>query len=174
RKFMSKASRTRQKKPIRKEIIMRIKYLCILKDKVVEIPVSKIKNGNMIKKELSGETVLKVEMIYETENRKPSKIVNMNFNKITLDKHGDYDVNSTSKSDNLQVKLEYIFSDFSVDEIKALPIPIAPSIPTNEEILIIKTYLDNKYPLLLKNSPRAMEDSIYRMKNIHKKEIETF
>src|SRR5699024_11594090 len=83
-------------------------------------------------------------------------------------------VNNTSTSENLQVKLEYIFSDFSVDEIKALPIPIAPSIPTNEEILIIKTYLDNKYPLLLKNSPRAMEDSIYRMKNIHKKEIETF
>ena len=116
-----------------------------------------------------------MEIIYETENKKPFKIVNMNFNKITFDKHGVYDVNNTSTSKNFQVKLEYIFSDFSnLDEIKALPIPIAPSIPTDEEILIIKTYLDNKYPLLLKNSPRAIEDSIYRMKKIHKKEIETF
>src|SRR5690625_2380188 len=154
---------------------MRIKYLCILKDKVVEIPISKIKNGKKIKKELSGKAVLKVEMIYETENRKPFKIVNMNFNKITFDKYGVYDVNNASISKNFQVKLEYIFSDFSnVDEIKALPIPIAPSIPTNEEILIIKTYLDNKYPLLLKNSPKAMENSIYRMRKIHEKEINTF
>ena len=154
---------------------MRIKFLCILKDQVVEIPVSKIKNGKIIKNELSGETVLKVEMIYETENRKPLKIVNMNFNKITFDRHGVYDVNNTSASKNFQVKLEYIFSHFSnADEIKALPIPIAPSIPTDEEVLTIKTYLDKKYPLLLTNSPRAMEDSIYRMKKIHKKEIETF
>ena len=125
--------------------MMRIKFLCVLKDQIVEIPVSKIKNGKMIKKELSGEAVLKVEMIYETENRKPLKIVKMNFNKIIFDKHGVYDVNNTSTSKDFQVKLKYIFSGLSNDdEIKALPIPIAPTIPTDEEILIIKTYLDKK------------------------------
>lgn len=154
---------------------MRIKFLCILKDQVVEIPVSKIKNGRMIKKELAGESVLKVEMIYETENRKPFKIVNMNFYKITFDKHGIYDVNNTSTSKAFQVKLEYIFSDFSnSDEIKTLPIPIAPSIPTDKEILIFKTYLDKKYPSLLMNSPRAIEDSIYQMNKVHKKELKKF
>lgn len=66
---------------------MRIKYLCILKENVVEIPVSKIKNGKMIKSELSGETVLMMEIIYETENRKPFKIVNINFDKVTFDQN---------------------------------------------------------------------------------------
>lgn len=154
---------------------MRIKFLCILKDQVVEIPVSKINNGKMIKKELSGETVLEIEMIYETENRQPLKIVNMNFSKITFDKNGVYDVNNTSTSKKFQVKLEYIFSDFSnTNEIKALPIPIAPSIPTDEEILTIKTYLNKKYPMLLTNSPRAIEDSIYRINKIHKEEVKAF
>ncbi len=129
----------------------------------------------MTKKELSGETVLKMDMIYETENRKPLKIVNINFSKITFDQHGVYDVNNTSTSKNFQVKPEYVFSDIShPDEIMELPIPIAPSLPTDEEILIIKTYLDKKYPLLLTSSPRAMESSIAWLEEIHKREIEKF
>ena len=154
---------------------MRIKYLCILKENVFEIPVSKIKNGKMIKAELSGETVLMMEMIYETENRKPFKIVNINFDKVTFDQNGVYDVNSTSRSKSFQIKLEYIFSGLlNTDGVKALPIPIAPYLPNDEEIQVIKIYLERKYPLLLRNSPRAIEKSIYRMNEIHKEEIEKF
>ncbi|SLL37277.1 Uncharacterised protein [Mycobacteroides abscessus subsp. abscessus] len=153
---------------------MRIKYLCVSKGKVVEIPVSKIKNSKMIKTELSGETVLMMEMIYETENRKPFKIGKIHFDKVTFNQDGIYDIQATSTK-YFQIKLEYAFSDIhNTIESKSLPIPIAPCIPTEEEIQAIKIYIDRKYPFLLINSPRVIENSISKSKEIHKEEIKKF
>lgn len=154
---------------------MRIKYLCVLKDEVVELPVSRIEDGIVTKKELANKTVLKVEMIYETENRKPAYLKRIIFDRATFDSHGVYNFFNESSENEFKTKLEYIFSDlYNSNDRSSLPIPVAPTIPTDEEIEIFKHYVNRKYPLLLKNSPLAFENAIYKSKAKHKEEMIAF
>lgn len=67
------------------------------------------------------------------------------------------------------MKLEYVMSGFDSCEQGPLPIPRAPIIPSEKEIQVIETYLNSKYPLLLKNSPSSINDSVWLSKKFTKK-----
>lgn len=149
---------------------MGIKYLCVYDGNVYEIPVYKIKDGKFPKKELAGRTVIMMEMIYETKNRRPYKIVRVAFDRVSFDENGIYDVRKDSASEVIGVKLEYMYSKFHKKN-EPLPIPIAPVIPSGEEVKIIKEYLKKKYPILYANSSNAIEEWIEEAKEQHQKEI---
>lgn len=150
---------------------MGIKYLCVFDGNVYEIPVYKIKDGKFPKKELAGKTVIMMEMIYETKNRRPYKIVRIAFDRVSFDDEGIYDVRKDSASEVIGVKLEYMYSKLN-KKLDPLPIPIAPVIPTDEEVKIIKAYISKKYPILCKNSSNIIEKWIKEANEQHKKEID--
>lgn len=149
---------------------MRIKYLCVHDGKVYEIPVYKIKNGKFPKKELAGKTVIMMEMTYETKDRRPFKIIRITFERASFDNKGIYDIHKDAPSQAFAVKLKYMFSKL-YKKNEPLPIPIAPVIPTKQEVEILKAYLNKKYPALLQNSPNVIEKWITIAKEQHKKEI---
>lgn len=149
---------------------MRIKFLCVLDGVIHEVPIYKMKNGKMVKPELADKTVIMMEIVYETKDRKPFKIMRINFSKAYFDDRGIHDIESVSNSKEIGIKLEYIFSDFS-EEPNPLPIPIAPELPTEKEVALIVSYLNRKYPYLLINSPTAIEQAVSESKENHKKEI---
>lgn len=69
----------------------RTKYLCVSEEKIVEIPISKIKNGVMEKPELANQTLLMMQLVDETENRKPYKILDISFENVSFAENGKYD-----------------------------------------------------------------------------------
>jgi len=149
---------------------MGMKYLCVYDGNVYEIPVYKIKDGKFPKKELAGKTVIMMEMIYETKNRRPYKIVRIAFDRVSFDEHGIYDVGKDDTSKVIDVKLEYMYSRYH-KSTEPLPIPIAPVIPTDEEVNIIKEHLRKKYPVLYQNSSNVIEEWIQDAQEQHQKEI---
>jgi hypothetical protein len=155
------------------------KNLCVFNDRVYEIPLSKSKNGKMVEPKLSGQTVLSVELVYSIQNRKPYEIIRIVIDRITFDNTGIFDISAAMLTDEFGVVLEYAHREtdkaigsISRIESRPLPIPKAPIIPTNEELSKIKEYLNQKYPLLLKNSPYAIEHSIQNNRDSHKKKIQ--
>jgi len=155
-----------------------IKYVCVSEGKAYEIPLSKIKDGKVFDSRLSDQTVLRMELVYVTQNRNPYEIVRILFDRIAFDKAGIYDIGAAVLSDEFRVEFDYatrestkLISEITGTTPHPLPIPKAPIIPTNEDIAIIKAYLNKKYPLLLKNSPSALEESIQIAKEHHKEKI---
>jgi len=147
-----------------------VKYVFAFKDNVFEIPLKQINESRFVKPELSNQTGLMMEIAYYINERKPYKIARIVFGKISLNDNGVYDFEKTHISEENSIKLEYSFASI-YGEGKPLPIPIAPVIPTEKEIDIIKTHLNKKYPSLLQNSPHAITDSILRSKSIHEENI---
>lgn len=147
-----------------------IKYICVFENTVHEIPLTKVKDGKMEAPIFSNQSVLKMEMVYETKNRKPNKILRIIFNNILFNSDGIYDYGAASVSKEFQVKLEYIMSGIGL-ESSPLPIPIAPVIPSNKEVELLKNHLNNKYPLLLFNSPYALEEAINQSKVQHQEDV---
>lgn len=147
-----------------------VKYICINNDKVLEIPKSKIKRGKMLKPELANQTVKMIELIYETIDRKPGRIIRMNIDEVSFDNEGIYDIDDDSVSEKTRVKLEYALTDFFPES--PLPIPLAPIILTESEIELLKAYFNKKYPLLLTNSPNVIEESIRKAKENYQMQIE--
>lgn len=144
--------------------------MCVLDEEVYEIPFYKIKNDKFPRAELACQTVIMMEMTYETRNRKPFKINRITFDRVSFDDQGIYDSRGASNTKEFGVKLEYLFFNL-YETFDPLPIPIAPIIPTEKEIAAIKAYLDRKYPALLRNSPTAIEHWILKRIENHRKEI---
>jgi len=65
--------------------------ICVSEEKIVEIPISKIKNGVMEKPELANQTLLMMQLVDETENRKPYKILHISFENVSFAENGKYD-----------------------------------------------------------------------------------
>lgn len=140
---------------------MRVKYICIAGDTVTEIPISRIENGKMFKAELANQQVTMMEMLYSTKDRRPYKLSRIFFSQVTFDQDGIYDTDNLENRKKESIIMEYAFYDvYPTNEKLPLPIPIPPYIPDKEEILLLKKYLNTKYPYLLKNDPRAIENSI--------------
>ena len=148
---------------------MRAKYLLLHDLVVTEIPAAKFKNKLVLPK-MKNQLAVLIEVIYETENRKPNSIVRITFDQISFDKEGIYDVGESTLSKEFRVKLQYAI--IVNESKKPLPIPIAPAIPNKEQLLAIKEYLNKKYPMLLINSPRAFEETVLYYKAIHQNEIQ--
>ncbi len=145
--------------------------LCICMDgKIIKVPNVKWDNNKSIP-QLSEQEVLHVHIVYDTEERNPNMIIGVWFDRVQLDELGQYSLNKNHPS--LQNFIEYAF--VSAEELcernEPLTIPAAPVVPTQFEKESLNTYLKNKYPVLLKNSPHAIELTINRLNEQHRKYI---
>jgi hypothetical protein len=145
------------------------KYLCVGKEKIIEIPKNKIRDRKFTKKELSGQDILRLEIIYDIQNKKPNNIIRILFDRITFDRNGECDFRR--KREESKRIYDYMFDD---NVQSPLPIPKALFFPTKSEIITIKNYLNRKYPALLKNEPYAIEYAILDGKEQYKQNIQKF
>lgn len=154
-----------------------LKNLCVFNGTVYEIPLNKRKDGKIIETKLSKQTVLNVELVYLTQNRKPYELIRVTFNRITFDNNGVYDVEKAMMTDEFHVEMQYIgrkaFEGINSlgEDSTPLPIPRAPIIPSEDEINNLKAFLNQKYPLLMENSPYAIEAAIKKEQERHKERI---
>lgn len=159
---------------------MGIKVLCVKNDKVFAIPVNQMeKNRTIVLPELAGQTVLKMLMVYQNKNRIPFQIEHIEFERITFDNDGVYDMNKVIKSEEFRARFQYVNRELhemlaksNGNELNPLPVPRPTSNLETQEINSIKSYLKNKFPQLLKNSPNAIEQAIERELQIHNSQVQ--
>lgn len=141
--------------------------------KVHKVP--KPKNGKFKPvKGLGGQEVLKVHLYYETFEKKPSKLLLLEFDRVTLDSEGSYELTQEEME-----KALYNFNEFGFvtpEELaqrdEPLSLPRAPVLPTAEEKKTVYNYLKENIISLSHNAPYIMEERISALKRIHKEHIE--
>ncbi|MGE7986088.1 hypothetical protein [Lysinibacillus fusiformis] len=150
-----------------------IKWLFISKEhKVFKVPNPK--NGRFKEiKELSEQDVLKVMLYYRTKNRKPDKLVMVEFNRITLDSQGVYEVTDESKKRKLQNAFQFIYNTPQQlsDNRSPFELPLAPIVPSDMEKQVLYDYLNRNFQNLGKDAPAIVENAISSLKKIHEKKI---
>lgn len=115
-------------------------------NEIYKIPKSYYGQCKSITK-LANMNVLEVVLIYETLNRKPEKLIKIEFNRYQL----NHEAYATDKynSNALQNFLNYGLT--SADDLclrKEIPIPRAFIAPNEKEKQAIYDYLKTKYPVL--------------------------
>lgn len=150
---------------------MRMKLLFVQgNDSVKEIAATKKVNHSIVDIDLADKTGLLTTLTYETKNRRPYNIVHIGFQRITFNKLGVFSFSEQVTSESVRVQLQYAFYDSLGNE--PLPLPIAPELPNKEELDVLKTYIINKYPILLQNNPYVFTNSIKRKKELHLQQIQ--
>jgi len=123
---------------------------------------------------LAGQDVLRILLYYKTVNRKPSKLLLVEFNRVKLDSEGGYQL-SDSEMDNAMFNFNH-FGFTTPQELAnrdtPLPIPIEPVIPTSEEKSAIYNYIKEKLPPLSTDAPYIVESTIASLKQSHQRNIE--
>ncbi len=150
-----------------------LKFLVISREgKVYPVPIPKGPTYNAVP-ELANQQALVVDLFYETQNRKPWKIINVGYDRIELDEHGQ----QTAEDQDLHRKL-YNFNNFGISTVEQLskrrgpiPIPEAPVIPTKVEKDALRCFIQKNYPVLWENSPNSIEYSINSRLDNHAKLI---
>lgn len=151
-----------------------IKWLYISKEnKIYKIPNPKDGRFKEIK-ELSEQDVLKVMLYYRTKNRKPDKLVMVEFDRITLDSQGVYEVTDERKKRMLPNAFQFIYNTPQqlTDNKSPFEIPLAPSVPSNIEKKALYEYLNQHFPNLGKDAPTIVENAISSLKKIHQKKVD--
>lgn len=147
-----------------------IKWMYISKEgEVFKVPHPK---DGMFKAipQLASQTVLEVCLYYETKDRKPWKMLRVDFDRITLNNNGQY-LSQSETHGSLRNFLEYglITPEQLSEKQDPWVIPKAPVIPNKIEKEVLIHFLKDKYPLLWQNSPEAIEIAILNRKNVHNK-----
>ncbi|MCL1694585.1 hypothetical protein [Lysinibacillus sp. BPa_S21] len=150
-----------------------VKWLYISKEcKVYKVPNPK--NGKFKElKELSGQDVLKVMLYYETKDRKPDKLIFVEFDRVNLDSEGIYELNDERNSKVLKNAFQFIYNTPQelADNKSPFELPLAPSVPSINEKIALYEYLNKKFPNLGKNAPVVVENKICSLKKIHQEKI---
>ena len=150
-----------------------IKWLYISKEnKIYKVPNPK--NGRFKEiKELSEQDVLKVMLYYRTKNRKPDKLVMVEFDRITLDSKGVYEVTDERQRRMLQNAFQFLYNTPQelVDTKSPFELPLAPTVPSDIEKKAIYEYLNKNLPNLGNDAPAIVENAISSLKKIHEKRI---
>jgi len=151
-----------------------IKWLYISEEnKIYKVPNPK--NGKFKEiNELSEQDVLKVMLYYRTKNRKPDKLVMVEFDRITLDSQGGYEVTDGRKRRMLQNAFQFIYNTPQqlADSISPFELPLAPSVPSNIEKKALYEFLNQNFPNLGNDAPAIVENAISSLKKIHQKKID--
>ncbi|WP_458125859.1 hypothetical protein [Paenibacillus sp. Z3-2] len=133
--------------------------------KVHRVPKPKNSKFKPIK-ELAGQEVLKVHLYYETFEKKPSKLLLLQFDRVTLDSEGSYELTQEEMD-----KALYNFNEFGFvtpEELAQrdgpLSLPIAPVLPTIQEKNTLYNYLKENLNPLSHNAPYIMEERISALK----------
>lgn len=142
--------------------------LCICTDgKIIKVPNVKWDNNKAIP-QLSEQKVLHVHIAYDTEERKPSMIIGVWFDRLLLDESGQYTLNKDHPSLKNFINYGLASAEELCERQGPLTIPLAPIVPTQFEKEALNRYLKNKYPILLKNSPQTIELTINRLNGQHR------
>ncbi|MGE7921335.1 hypothetical protein ACQKM9_20705 [Viridibacillus sp. NPDC093762] len=136
-----------------------VKWLYIsTENKIYKVPNPK--NGKFKEiKELSEQDVLKVMLYYKTKNRRPDKLVMLEFDRITLDSEGVYELTDERQSKVLQSAFQYINNrpQELADNKSPFELPLVPKVPSNNEKIALYEYLNKKFPNLGKDAPAIVE-----------------
>lgn len=144
---------------------MGFKFLFVANQSIYPVSVKRMDSGLIVQPDLAGQSVLQLTLGYQCINRVPTYIVYTNFSKVSFNRDGVLRKNALS--DENRVVLNYAMHGLFSQANIPLPIPPAPYKPTKDELRIIKTYLNEKYPLLLRYSPNILELQIYKDKEQH-------
>ena len=96
-------------------------------------------------------------LFYEVLNRKPEKLVAIEFNRCQIDSAA----NIIDRNDSSALKNFLNYSSCDANELslrEEIPIPRAYTTPTKKQILY--NFLENKYPLILNECPYITESHI--------------
>ncbi|QDQ01458.1 hypothetical protein FOH38_13835 [Lysinibacillus fusiformis] len=110
-------------------------------------------------------------MYYKTKNRRPDKLVMLKFDRITLDSEGEYELTEERQSKVLQNAFQFIYNrpQELANNKSPFELPLAPSIPPNNEKIALYEYLNKKFPNLGKDAPAIVENEIRSLKKYIKK-----
>lgn len=146
-----------------------IRYLFISRaDKVhkIRIPVN---NQYPAVKELQDELVLEVILNYETQNRKPYRLVNVTFDRLQLNEEGRYIYTEEEQKERF-----YNFKLFAFNTPESLSeregpiyLPRAIAIPTEREKETLIKYIEKEMPLMYQSGLQAIDDAIYKNQEIY-------
>ncbi|MBW7475692.1 hypothetical protein K0T92_13140 [Paenibacillus oenotherae] len=150
------------------------RWLYINKElKVIKIPSPKNHIYKPIK-EWAGQEVLKILLFYKTKDRKPSKLLMIEFDRITLDSNGGYQL-----TDELVHEAMYNFLEFGFSTTEELAqrdsppaIPRAPILPKPEEKKALYNYLQNQNKTLFMDAPYILESRINALNQIYKENLD--
>lgn len=139
-----------------------IRYLYITEDlKVIKVPIPK---GSAFKAVPGhkNQSVLCVELLYETENRVPVTIWRIIFNRIELDENGQYDLTTDEVSKNMRNVM--LFSNQTPESLSEgddpLPIPSSMTIPTRAQRKALLEYIKNKMPTLHSEAAYMVQQAV--------------
>ncbi len=128
---------------------------------VYPIPVPKDATYKKVP-ELANELVLKVNLLYETRNRKPWQLIYVGFDRVQLNALGQY-ILTDEEIDNSVFNFMN-FSLVTAEELSKredpLPVPQSIDVPTAKEKEALINYIKRKYPALWQNSPSVIEETI--------------
>ena len=146
-----------------------IKFLFIGGEgEVYPIPASKGSAYKAVPR-LANESVLVVELFYETENRKPWRLIYVGFDRVQLDGHGQYLQTMEERGSKFYNIIHFGLA--SAEELskreEPIAIPKALVVPNAKEKDALISFMKRKYPILWENSPEAIELSIQSRLNTH-------
>jgi hypothetical protein len=125
-------------------------------------------------KELASQEVLEVILFYETNERKPYKLLQVSFERLGLDSTGGYVITDDARDRGFYNLTNYAFAtpeDLASSE-EPLAIPIAPITPSSSEKKALYKYLKEKLPSLAKDAPLVVERCVNSLKQNHQNNID--
>jgi len=115
--------------------------------------------------ELANTTILEVVIFYKVLNRKPEKLINIEFNRCQIDSVA----NIIDRNDSSALKNFLNYSFCTADELalhEEIPIPRAYTIPTEKEKQVLYDLLEKKYPLIWNDCPYITESHIKKLSDL--------
>ena len=135
---------------------------------VYPIPASKGSAYKAVPR-LANESVLVVELFYETESRKPWRLIYVGFDRIQLDGNGQYLQTMEERGSKFYNIIHFGLA--SAEELskreEPIVIPKALVVPNAKEKDALISFMKEKYPILWENSPETIELSIQSRLNTH-------
>jgi len=143
-------------------VLSGVKFLYVSREgKVYSVPIPKHFVYKAIP-ELANQSVLEVNLMYETRNRKPWRLFHIGFDRILLDENGQYTLTDEEVNNGLYNFLNFGYT--TAEELskreEPLTIPKAIVVPDTKEKEVLIKYIKQKYPVLWENSPGVLEMSI--------------
>ncbi|SFS40837.1 hypothetical protein [Paenibacillus sp. 453mf] len=117
--------------------------------------------------QLAGEEVLEVILYYRNKDRKPHKLLMVEFDRFHLDPDGNYKQTEEDRKRAIHNFLSFGMADLHERievEDKPLPIPVAPIIPTTAEKKSLYDYINVKLPSFSDDAPYVVESKIIAAK----------
>ena len=155
---------------------MPVRYFYIYDNKATTIPLKQVnytlkKDDTPSMPELANTNGLVAAFFYTKE-----KIINVTFFRIRINEDGRWNFKDSIYADRTYIITALKYLNYSLGlEIEPLPEAIKPCIPTDNEINIIKSFINAYYPFLLRNDVQCiLEDKIRELEEEYANNIMLF